>query len=551
MTTAEDDKGAVKSAATLLVELAQKSYHFGVSDTGEPFAVPINGPKVVLSLRGGRTSLRAGLARDYFNLYKRAAPQQGLADALLVLEGLGQDQAATELHLRVAEHGGLLWLDLGDATGQAVKIDLGRWSVVTKTPVKFKRTALMAPLPEPSHSGDLDRLWRWLNVVQADRPLVLAALVAMFYPSMPHPVVSLIAEQGTGKTTTTKALVSVLDPSPVPCRKPPKDVDSWVTAASGTWVVALDNLSTVPDWLSDSLCRAVTGDGDVRRRLYTDGDFAVFAFRRCLIVNGIDLGAVRGDLADRMLPINLEPIKADMRLPESEMWPRWSADHPVILGGLLDLVANVAKLLPSIRLDSSPRMADFARIVAAVDKICGTDGLSRYESRAQDLAVDLLAGEPFYVEVQKVVHQKFEGSAAELLQLVMPAESSGWKAPRTGWPGNGRAATGTLRRLAPTMRKAGWIVSDAGRDGHDKTLQWTLSPPEKGGERSPQPPQHPHRRASVAQNAEVAEVAEQETRTSQDESPSEPVCSVCAYRLDQVLVAHGETTHPGCDSGAA
>jgi hypothetical protein len=46
----------------------------------------------------------------------------------------------------------------------------------------------------------------------------------------------------------------------------------------------LDNLSTVPDWLSDSICRAVTGDGDVRRKLYTDGEHAVFSFRRAVAI---------------------------------------------------------------------------------------------------------------------------------------------------------------------------------------------------------------------------------------------------------------------------
>lgn len=538
--TTTEDKAAVKSAATLLVELAQKSYEFGVSDTGESYAVPLTGPKVVLPLRGGRTSLRAGLARDYFNQYRKAAPQQGLADALLVLEGIGQGQDATELHLRVAEHGNALWLDLGDSTGRAVKIENGAWSVEEETPVKFKRTALMAPLPEPSRTGDLDRLWHWLNVIEGDRPLVLALLVAMFYPSIPHPIASLIAEQGTGKTTTTKVLVSVLDPSPVPCRKPPKDVDSWVTAASGSWVVALDNLSTVPDWLSDSLCRAVTGDGDVRRRLYTDGDFAVFAFRRCLIVNGIDLGAVRGDLADRMLPINLEAINPESRLAESELWPRWKADHPIILGGLLDLVAEVAGVagvLSSVRLESSPRMADFARILKAVDTIRSTEGLKRYESRAEDLAVDLLAGEPFYLEMTARLTEKFEGPAAALLQQITPTDPL-WRAPRTGWPANGRAATGTLRRLAPTMRKAGWKVTDGRTGGHDKTLQWTIAPPslppEKTGERPPQPP---HSDPQLDQFAGVADVAEKESGQSQDDRPTSAPARSCrdCGRTDEPL----------------
>jgi len=94
-------------------------------------------------------------------------------------------------------------------------------------------------------------------------------------------------------------LVDLIDPSPVPLRQAPRDADSWVTAASGSWVVALDNLSGIPPWLSDSLCRAATGDGSVKRALYTDADLAVVKFRRCVIVNGIDVGAVHISLFRR------------------------------------------------------------------------------------------------------------------------------------------------------------------------------------------------------------------------------------------------------------
>ena len=142
--------------------------------------------------------------------------------------------------------------------------------------------------PEPVHGGDLSELWDWINVVPEDDPC-FAWLVSVLFPNIPHPILNESGEQGSGKSTAQKLLVSLVDPSPVPCRKPPKDPDSWVTAATGSWVVGLDNLSNIQDWLSDSLCRAVTGEGDVRRRLYTDGDLAVFAFKRCIILTGIDL----------------------------------------------------------------------------------------------------------------------------------------------------------------------------------------------------------------------------------------------------------------------
>ena len=81
-----------KSVATALVDLAQELYTFGVSDLGEPFAIPIDGPRVVAMLRGGKTSLRALLAREYFTRTGKAATQQALADALLVIEGMAQER---------------------------------------------------------------------------------------------------------------------------------------------------------------------------------------------------------------------------------------------------------------------------------------------------------------------------------------------------------------------------------------------------------------------------------------------------------------------------
>ena len=156
-------------------------------------------------------------------------------------------------------------------------------------------------------------------------------------------------------------LVDLIDPSPVPLRQAPRDADSWVTAASGSWVVALDNLSAIPPWLSDSLCRAATGDGNVKRALYTDADLAVLKFRRCVIVNGIDVGAVRPDLAERLATVELRRIDRHHRRPEASLRQEWQQALPGILGGLLDLAAAVQQRLETISVDESPRMADYAR----------------------------------------------------------------------------------------------------------------------------------------------------------------------------------------------
>jgi hypothetical protein len=511
----KSDRGK-PSAASQLVELALERYEFGRTEEGQQYAVKPGG-HVVRMLRGGKNSLRAEMSTAYFKKYGKAAPQQALADALLVLEGQAQGEDPTKVHLRVASAKGAIWLDLGDAAETAVRIDGDGWRVVNDNiPVLFQRTALTGVMPVPQRGGDLGLLWEQLNVAPADRPLVEAWMIAAIAaPNVPHPVLSLFGEQGTGKSTATKNIVGVVDPSPVPLRKPPRDSEAWVTAAQGSWVVGLDNLSHVPDWLSDSLCRAATGEGDVRRALYTDGGLAVFAFRRCIVLNGIDVGALRGDLVDRIAHVDLERISNGARKEEEELAEQWQETYPLILGALLAGVAEVIKRLPSVRLATKPRMADFARVLAAVDQIRGTTGLKRFADQARTMAEDSLSADPFLAKMD-AAQPNFEGTSVQLL-----AEMSVDLPPRIpkDWPKTARDVTSLLARQAPALRKAGWTV-EKGEDKHNKMVQWTIVHPEKVGKEHPRHPQDPQDHSESDDSAGVAGVAGIDYGQSQDGQPS-------------------------------
>lgn len=472
------DTTPAKSIATQLIEIAEKRYEFGTGMTGEPFSIPRTGARVLQMLRSGRLSLRTELAREYFRLTGKAAPQQATADALAVIEGLAAEACPQPLHTRVGGHDGSLWLDMGDHTGRAIQVTAAGWDIAYEVPVLFRRTALTGALPDPMDGGSLHDLWDRLNVAEEDRPLIAAWLVAVLFDKIPHPVLMLGGEQGSGKSSAARALVSILDPGPVPLRKAPRDADSWITAAAGSWIVAIDNLSTVPDWLSDSICRACTGEGDVRRKLYTDGDMHVFSFRRCLILNGIDLGALRGDLADRLLPVDLEVIGEDKRRTDSAIWDDWEEVQPLILGAVLELAAGVLRRLSSVELERKPRMADFACILAAVDEELGTKGLTRYLERQGALATASLTADPFVAAIGDL--GSFSGTAQELLMRLPPYE----RAPR-GWPTTPRLATQILKRQAPVMRKAGWIITDDGGRNQAKVLKWSICAPELASKLDP------------------------------------------------------------------
>jgi len=75
-------------------------------------------------------------------------------------------------------------------------------------------------------------------------------------------------------------------------------------------------------------------------------------------------------------------IGDDDRRDEESFWSDWQADHPQLHGAILDLAAAVLRRLPDIYLSRKPRMADYARILAAVDAEMGIDALARYASQA-------------------------------------------------------------------------------------------------------------------------------------------------------------------------
>ena len=556
----EDGTAERRSAATVLVDLALDMFDLGISEDGEPFATPRSGAAhVARRLRGGKRSLRAELANLYRKTQGKVPPQQALADALLVLEGIAQECDPAPLHLRVAEAAGATWVDIGDTTGRVIRIAPDGWSIEDAAPVIFQRTELTSALPDPIPGGSIADLWQFLNVKEADRPLLLAAAVAAYIPDIPHPIPAFTGEQGTAKSTTARMLVDLLDPSPVPLRKPPRDAETWVTAASGSWVVSIDNVSSIPDWLSESLCRAVTGDGDVRRALYTDGGLAVFAFRRCVVLTGIDLGGLRGDLADRLLMIQLNRIPDENRLEERDLMRRWAEARPRILGALLTLVSNVTSYASyasneygqsqddetsyasqkspnwSLRLGSKPRMADFARVIVGVDQVLGTEGMKRYFEQGKDLAADTLTASPF-TSLMLTTVTEFEGTAADLLEEVTP-EVQGWRVPR-GWPRNARAVTTLLRRDAPALRKNGWTVDDLGANRDHATI-WRVTHPEIA-RISTSPTSH------TSQVATYASDESNEYGPSKDDgAPAKPTGAKGQKQPGATCPKHGTPTHQG------
>jgi hypothetical protein len=492
-----DQDGPGDSQATRLVQLAEDRYTLHVTISGTPFAVaqPGHGPHLARMLRGGRASLRAELASMYVDVAGRVPSSGALADALLVLEGRAAKADPVDLALRVAAHDGSIILDLGDPTGRVVVISPAGWEIVDRSPVLFRRTELTGVLPTPERGGSLDELRDLLNVTDDSWPLLRAWLVAALFYKIPHPILLLGGEQGAGKTTAEQALARMIDPSGAQVRTAPRDVEQWAVAAAGSWIVPLDNVSTISEWLSDSLCKAVTGDGVVRRLLYENDALSVLAFRRVVMMSSIDAGSLRGDLGERLLIVDLERIDPARRRRDEEVTAAFAAAHPRMLGALLDLAARTLAELPAVKLDRLPRMADFAVVVAGVDRVCGSEAFKAYEALTGRIAEEVIEGD----QIAQAVLQLLDDQRAERLDVELPEWSGTASAllkeitpdkPPKGWPESARGLAGVLRRAATALRTVGVDVTFGRQPGGRRQRTITLRTRQEIPREQPSRPSH-------------------------------------------------------------
>ena len=237
-----------------------------------------------------------------------------------------------KVFLRVGTYSGKSYVDLADAKWRAVEIDGDGWRVVDTPPVRFRRAKGMLPLPVPVEGGTVEELRHFLNLKSDDDFVLLGAwMVAALRATGPYPILKIWGEPGSAKSTLVKMLRDLIDPNKGSTRRwPREDRDSFI-AANNSHLLSYDNVSTVPDWLSNSLCSLATGGSFATRTLYTDSDEHIFDGTRPVILNGVENFMTKFDLADRCIVLELEPITDDVRQTEQQINTAFVSHRPRFL----------------------------------------------------------------------------------------------------------------------------------------------------------------------------------------------------------------------------
>ena len=283
----------------------------------------------------------------------------------------------------------------------------------------------------------------------------------------PYPVLSVNGSFGSAKTSTCEFVRMLIDPSEDSQSFEPRNEHELMILAANTHVITLNNLTLITPRLSDAFCRISDGGTFSARKLYSDGDRVLFKAARPLILNAIGDLINRPDLRSRTLGIVLPSISKKKFRPDKNIQREFVQAWPSILGAVYDALAIGIQRAPSIVLDASPRMIDFAVFGTALEPALGlspgefVEFFFDNQADAPEAGLDAVPiGRALWAFIQDATD--WEGTATDLLaRLTRPNASL----PKD-WPTTAKACSNQVMELQPSLSALGVSVTRRDRAGH-------------------------------------------------------------------------------------
>jgi putative DNA primase/helicase len=400
-----------------------------------------------------------------------------LKKVLRILRGealYGEKSRELPVFHRIAEASGNIYLDLCDQLWRVVEITPSGWWLKENAPVRFVRSSVSRPLPEPKRGGNLDDIFELVNINRrSDRVLFLSCMVGALQTHAAYPILFLCGSQGSAKSTAERILAGLIDPAEPQTVTGHSSERDLLIDAQFSHLICIDNLSEIKDQFSDALCRLATGSGLRRRKLYSDSTLFALSAKNPLVMNGISQIATRGDLLDRMISLKLEKIPENKRRTEETIVQEFKAKRPALLGALLDAVSVALRKQPYVKVGHLPRMADFSTWVIAAESELGfasgefLDAYKANRAEASDTSLEFSAiGLPVILLIDANAGS-WEGSVKDLLGT-LNARFDDTEKRDPDWPKNPRALRSALNRIDPNLEAAGYHVSWLKQDSHTR-----------------------------------------------------------------------------------
>lgn len=261
---------------------------------------------------------------------------------------------------------------LKDDNANFIQISKNGWKAITTPCHKFLQpsTSKAQVMPQKSDKSPLKLLKPYVNLVGDEYILFVIWLIQAFC-SGNHSALLVTAERGSGKSTLSRLIRAIIDPSGVDVSQLQKKRDELLNHLSNLYLVCFDNVRDITTEQSDILCSAITGGTATKRALYTDNDLCVQKLHNTIVINGISVIPKESDLAERFLIVNLKKFTAKNIKREKDFWKSFYQDLPFILGSIFDTLSTAMLHVENLSSKGMPRMADAFTDMLAIARALG------------------------------------------------------------------------------------------------------------------------------------------------------------------------------------
>ncbi|MEI6553771.1 MAG: bifunctional DNA primase/polymerase, partial [bacterium] len=412
----------------------------------------------------GSTAFKVWISNE---LYKRKKnPNSELLKSILaVLEGKARYEGEEiELKNRATWSNSELWYDLTNKDWQAIKVNKTGWSIIDNPPILFRRYSHNKAQVIPEKEGDVKTFLKYINIINEEhRLLMLVFLVASFIPEFPHVLLVIFGAQGSSKSTLSKLARLVIDPSVIDVASFPNNTNDLIQTLAHHYFLFLDNVSHISEDQSDTLCKAITGGGHTKRKLYGDDDDVIYNFMRSIGINGINLVTTKPDLLERSLLLEVERIEPEQRKTEKELYASFEKDLPFILGGIFNVLVKSLEIHPTIKLESKHRMADWESWGCAISEALGysqEEFLKAYQNninRQSEMLVNENIVSTAVITLMKI-EDEWKGTPTQLLYKLSALAMLDGHETEKYWPKGAGALSRKLNELSTTLKQMGISV---------------------------------------------------------------------------------------------
>lgn len=468
--SSEDEKNVPQK----LLEIAEQASLFRTANNRMFAEVTEKGKSYVFEIKqkgasGGK--FRHWVIRNYKKRYGKSPNSTSVSRTMEVVRADCAIAEEREIYKRIADLGDRILVDLAGDQRRAIKVAATGYEIVENPDVNFWRPDGARELPEPKGKvGDLKYLRNLINLEKQDFSLLIAWLLATFQTVGPYPILIPTGPAGSGKSTLTKLIRNLLDPAGKTGRATTGSVrqsEDLFSVAKHRHVLALDNISQLRQWQSDTLSAIATGGGLEKRQLYTDDNLVTIDTMNPIVMNGIDISGIGDDLLDRAIFLHLE--EPTERVEEQEIWDKFEQYHAKILGGLCGVLTTTLANRYEIELtqEEISRMADFTRWVKAarpaIQKIEGLkniDPLGKYHENRSTAGRDALLESELGSTLVEFLESReaddnmvlWQGKTSELLEKL--EERASEKAVESKeWPGSAVPLGKKLTQIKTTLDK--------------------------------------------------------------------------------------------------